>query len=103
MFNRPPTHGNPDSPRQHRLQGWPLELQRLGNGQLLLLGMGVRCGPAQALSFQPPVELLDAGKAQARLEEAASDGLHLVFNLTLLLPCCRRAGRGLDHVMIGHD
>ena len=88
---------------QNRLQGWSFELQRFGNGQLLLLGMGVPYGPAQALSFQPPVELLDAGKAQAGLEEAASDGLHLVFNLPLLPPRRWRAGRGLDHVMISHD
>lgn len=31
--------------RQHRLQGWPFEFQRFGNGQLLLLGMRVRCDP----------------------------------------------------------
>ena len=70
--------------RQHRLQGRPFEVQRFGNGQLLLLGMRVRCGPAQALGLQPPVELLDAGKAQARLEEPAPDRLDLMFDLTLL-------------------
>lgn len=47
---------------QHRLQGWPLDIQRLGNGQFLLLGTRVQRGPAQALSLEPPIELLDAGK-----------------------------------------
>ena len=89
--------------RQHRLQRWPFEIQRLGNGQLLLLGMRVQCRPAPTLGLQPSVELLDTGKAQAGLEETTPDGLDLMLNLTLLPSCRRRAGRWFDHAMIGHD
>lgn len=39
--------------------------------------------PAPALGFQPDVQFLEAGKAQARLEQALPTGLNLVLDLTV--------------------
>src|SRR3546814_2007039 len=55
------------------LQGRSLHLQRLGDGDIPTLGMGMMLGPAPALGLQPPVELGQAGEPESRLEEAAPD------------------------------
>src|SRR6476620_11555802 len=55
-----------DNRLEHSLFGCPC----LGDRQFLLLGMLVQLGPAPTLSFQPTVQLLEAAKAQAWLEEA---------------------------------
>ena len=54
---------------QDLLQRRPFGFQRLGQGDLTLFRMGMLARPAQALGFQPAVQLLQAGELQARLEE----------------------------------
>src|SRR3546814_917944 len=73
---------------QDRLQGRSFHLQRLGDGDVAALGMGVMLGPASALRLQPPVELGQAGEPKPRLEEAAPDRLDLLLNLALLPSRC---------------
>ena len=88
---------------QHRLQRRSLGFERHRDGQLLLIGMRVKLGPPPTLRLQPPVELLEAGEPQPRLEEPPPDRLHLVLDLALLPPRCRRASGRLNHVVVGHD
>src|SRR3546814_18219470 len=59
--------------RQDRLQGRSLHLQRLGDGDIPTLGMGMMLGPAPALGLQPPVELVQAGEPEPRLVAAAPE------------------------------
>src|SRR3546814_17003149 len=59
---------------QDRLQGRSFHLQRLGDGDVAALGMGVMLGQAAAIRLPPPVELGSAGGPHARLEEAAPAG-----------------------------
>ena len=75
--------------RDNRLEHRPFGCPCLGDRQFLPLGMPVHVGPAPTLGLQPTVQLLEAGKSQAWLEEAAARGLHLVLDLTLL-PARRR-------------
>src|SRR3546814_7974941 len=56
---------------QDRLQGRSFHLQRLGDGDVAALGMGVMLGPASAPRLPPPVELGPAGQPKPRPEEAA--------------------------------
>ncbi len=88
---------------QHRLQRRPLGFQGLCDGHVLLLGVRVHRGPAQALGFKPTVQFLNAGKLQPWLEKATAYRLNLVLDLTLLPACRWRTGGRLDHVVIGHD
>jgi hypothetical protein len=75
----------------NRLEHRPFCCPCLGDRQLLLLGMLVQLCPAPTLRLQPAVQLLEAGKSQARLEEATACGLHLVLDLTFLPARRRRA------------
>ena len=88
---------------QHRLQRWALGRQGLSDRQLLLLGMLAQLAPATAFRLQPAVQLLQAGEAQARLEEPSPGRLDLVFDLALLPARRRGAGRRLHHVVARHD
>ena len=88
---------------KHRLQRGPFEGEGLSDRHILLLWMRLHRGPAQALCFQPSVQLLKAGEAQPGLKEATPDRLDLVLDLPLLPARRRRTGGRLDHVVIGHD
>ena len=50
---------------QHRLQGWSFELQRFGNGQLLLLGKKARVALARRLAVIMHAMLRDGTLFQA--------------------------------------
>ena len=73
-----------------------LVLEYLGDGPLPELGMAVGAGMLTAAVKQPRVQLLKAGEAQPRREEALADNSDLILDLTLLSARRRRAGGGLD-------
>ena len=62
----------------NRLEHAALGSPGLSNRQFLLLGMLVQLCPAPTLGLQPTVQLLEAGKSQAWLEEAAARGNNLL-------------------------
>lgn len=85
---------------QHGLQRRTFGCQGLGDRQL---GMLAQLAPTTAFRLQPAVELLQAGEAQARLEEPSLCRLDLVLDLALLPARRWRTGRRLDHIVARHD